>query len=172
MHRIILGNHCGNNPLLCSENRNPILLEEVGVPTSFLGLFTYGLPSSRGGIYLRYYRLHGGCGFEFTSGGSCGRACIIPPKILGHLPPVGQRYLCLTAWGVYLRWFRLHSAGVSLCIPPVAPADVPAIPAQEFGTSTCGANINYTFFPKKCILFKWRTQNVRLMYYLCSVNTK
>ena len=29
--------------------------------------------------------------------------------------------------GVYLRWFRLHSAGVSLCIPPVAPADVPAI---------------------------------------------
>ena len=34
---------------------------------------------------------------------------------------------------VYLRWFRLHSAGVSLSIPPVAPADVPAIPAQEFG---------------------------------------
>ena len=78
-------------------------------------------------IYLRCYRLHGGCGFEYTSGGSCGRACIIPPKILGHLPPVGQRYLCLTAWGVYLRWFRLHSAGVSLSIPPVAPADVPAL---------------------------------------------
>ena len=35
--------------------------------------------------------------------------------------------------GVYLRWFRLHSAGVSLSIPPVAPADVPAIPAQELG---------------------------------------
>ena len=42
--------------------------------------------------------------------------------------------------------FRLHSAGVSLCIPPVAPADVPAIPAQELGhlpavlqTFTCGA---------------------------------
>ena len=148
------------------------------------------------------------------------------------------------AFGVYLRWFRLHSAGVSLSIPPVAPADVPAIPAQEFGhlpavlqtftcgaetrlpsggcippvavaqslarrlplenylrcyhlrggrtfvytsggscgracntrpkngTSTCGANINYTFFPKKCIFFKRRTQNVRFMCYLCSVNTK
>ena len=158
----------------------------------FSGLFTYGLPSSRGGVYLRClgvylrcYRLHGGCGFEFTSGGSCGRACIIPPKILGHLPPVGQRclpavlwvvylrssvlagrclpavltstcgafgclppvgqrYLCLTAWGVYLRWFRLHSAGVRLSIPPVAPADVPAIPAQEFGTSTCGATRTIT----------------------------
>ena len=35
--------------------------------------------------------------------------------------------------GVYLRWFRLHSAGVDLSIPPVAPADVPAITAQEFG---------------------------------------
>ena len=45
--------------------------------------------------YLRCYRLHGGCGFEYTSGGSCGCACIIPPKILGHLPPVGQR--CLPA---------------------------------------------------------------------------
>ena len=28
---------------------------------------------------------------------------------------------------VYLRWFRLHSARVNLSIPPVAPADVPAI---------------------------------------------
>ena len=95
---------------------------------------------------LRCYRLHGGCGFEFTSGGSCGRACIIPPKSRGYLPPVGQRYLCLTAWGVYLRWFRLHSAGVHLSIPSVAPADVPAIPAQNLGhlpavlqTFTCGA---------------------------------
>ena len=38
--------------------------------------------------YLRCYRLHGGCRFEYTSGGSCGRACIIPPKSRGHLPPV------------------------------------------------------------------------------------
>ncbi len=28
---------------------------------------------------------------------------------------------------VYLRWFRLHSAGVSLCIPPVALAELPAL---------------------------------------------
>ena len=45
--------------------------------------------------YLRCYRLHGGCAFEYTSGGSCGCACIIPPKSRGHLPPVGQR--CLPA---------------------------------------------------------------------------
>ena len=43
--------------------------------------------------YLRCYRLHGGCGFEYTSGGSCGRACNLPPKSMGHLPPVGQRCL-------------------------------------------------------------------------------
>ena len=31
------------------------------------------------GVYLRWYRLHGGCTFEYTSGGSCGRACNVPP---------------------------------------------------------------------------------------------
>ena len=46
-------------------------------------------------IYLRCYHLRGGRRFEYTSGGSCGRACIIPPKSRGHLPPVGQR--CLPA---------------------------------------------------------------------------
>ena len=45
--------------------------------------------------YLRCYRLHGGCAFEYTSGGSCGCACNLPPKSRGHLPPVGQR--CLPA---------------------------------------------------------------------------
>ena len=45
---------------------------------------------------------------------------------------------------VYLRWFRLHSAGVNLSIPPVAPADVPALYRPLIGTSTCGAkNISY-----------------------------
>ena len=85
---------------------------------------------------------------------------------LGHLPAVLRVvYLrssvlagrCLPAvltstcgaFGVYLRWFRLHSAGVGLSIPPVAPADVPAIFHPIIRTSTCGANINYTFFPKK-----------------------
>ena len=29
--------------------------------------------------YLRCYRLHGGCAIEYTSGGSCGRACNVPP---------------------------------------------------------------------------------------------
>ena len=86
------------------------------------------------GVYLRSSVLAGRC-LPAVLTSTCGA--------FGCLPPVGQRYLCLTAWGVYLRWFRLHSAGVSLSIPPVAPADVPAIPAQEFGTFTCGATDNY-----------------------------
>ena len=45
------------------------------------------------------------------------------------------------AFGVYLRWFRLHSARVNLSIPPVAPADVPAMYRPLIGTSTCGAKI-------------------------------
>ena len=45
------------------------------------------------------------------------------------------------AFVVYLRWFRLHSAGVNLSIPPVAPADVPAMYRPLIGTSTCGAKI-------------------------------
>ena len=83
-------------------------------------MFTYGLPSSRGGVYLR-------CFWDV------------------YLRWGRDSY----AWRhgrVYLRWFRLHSAGVDLSIPPVAPADVPAIAAQELGhlpavlqTITCGA---------------------------------
>ena len=130
-----------------------------------LGMFTSGgaeivMPDGIGCIPPVVSPTLGGSKFVYTSGGSCGRACIIPPKVdrhlpavlevaylrssvlagrclpavrsstcgaLGCLPPVGQSSLCLTAWGVYLRWFRLHSAGVSLCIPPVAPADVPAL---------------------------------------------
>ena len=45
----------------------------------------------------------------------------------------GAEMFTCGAFGVYLRWFRLHSAGVSLSIPPVAPADVPAITAQDLG---------------------------------------
>ena len=125
-YRIVLDN-CGcRGNLFYSENRNPILLEEVGdCLLLFLGLFTYGLPSSRGGVYLRCGHLPavlgmftsggaeifmpdgmgcippvvsptlGGSRFEYTSGGSCGRACNLPPKSKGHLPPVGQR--CLPA---------------------------------------------------------------------------
>ena len=55
----------------------------------------------------------------------------IPAQELRHLPPVVR--------GVYLRCFRLHSAGVSLRIPPVAPADVPTIYRLLIGISTCGA---------------------------------
>ena len=74
------------------------------------------------GVYLRCYRLHGGCGFEYTSGGSCGCACIIPPMSRGHLPPVGQRCLPAVLWVVYLR----SSVLAGRCLPAVL-------------TSTCGA---------------------------------
>ena len=72
--------------------------------------------------YLRCYHLRGGREFEYTSGGSCGRACIIPPKILRHLPPVGQRCLPAVLWVVYLR----SSVLAGRCLPAVL-------------TSTCGA---------------------------------
>ena len=35
------------------------------------------------------------------------------------------------------------TAGVGLSLPPVAPADVPAIFHPRIGTSTCGATDNY-----------------------------
>ena len=73
-------------------------------------------------IYLRCYRLHGGCGFEFTSGGSCGRACNVPPKNLGHLPAVLHRHLPAVLRVVYLR----SSVLAGRCLPAVL-------------TSTCGA---------------------------------
>ena len=136
-------------------------------------------------IYLRCYRLHGGCGFEYTSGGSCGRACIIPPKSMGYLPPVEHRSLCLTAWGCIppvvsptlggsrfeytsggscgracntrprigtftcgATWTTTCGAitsavGVHLSIPPVAPADVPALFHPRIRTFTCGATNFY-----------------------------
>ena len=78
-------------------------------------------------IYLRCYRLHGGCGFEHTSGGSCGRACIIPPKSMGHLPPVGQRCLCLTAWG---------------CIPPVVSPTLGGSRFEYTSGGSCGHACN------------------------------
>ena len=91
------------------------------------GLFTYGLPSSRGGVYLRCFwclppvvsPTLGGSTFEYTSGGSCGRACIIPPKNLDiylrcyrHLPAVLKR--AYPAGDVYLRWL-LHRAWQDAC---------------------------------------------------------
>ena len=44
----------------------------------------------------------------------------------GHLPPVGQRCLPAVLW-VYTCGAIASTAGVGLSIPPVAPADVPAI---------------------------------------------
>ena len=64
-------------------------------------------------IYLRCYRLHGGCGFEYTSGGSCGRACNTRPRIGTSTCGATDIYLrCF--WDVYLRWL-LHRAWQDAC---------------------------------------------------------
>ena len=85
-------------------------------------------------IYLRCYRLHGGCEFEYTSGGSCGRACNLPPKnwdiylrCYRQLPPVGQRCLCLTAWG---------------CIPPVVSPTLGGSRFEYTSGGSCGCACN------------------------------
>ena len=122
------------------------------VPALFhprIGTFTCGATN----IYLRCWNALTQRGM-YTSGGCC--------TVLGKTLAIW-----ITTCGAIA-----STAGVDLSIPPVAPADVPAIFHPIIRTSTCGANINYTFFPKNCILFERRTQNVRLMCYLCSVNTK
>ena len=50
-----------------------------------------------------------------------------PNISFGHLPPVGLRYLCLTAWGRIPPVVSPTLGESSLCIPPVAPAELPAL---------------------------------------------
>ena len=77
--------------------------------------------------YLRCYRLHGGCGFEYTSGGSYGRVCIIPPKSWGHLPPVGQRCLPAVLLG---------------CLPPVVSPTLGGSKFEYTSGGSCGRACN------------------------------
>ena len=123
------------------------------------------------GVYLRWFRLHSAGVSLSIPPVAPADVPAIPAQELGHLPAVLQTFTCgadtrlpsgdvylrwllhrtwqdachwITTCGaldVYLRWFRLHSAGVGLCIPPVAPADVPALYRPLIGTSTCGAKI-------------------------------
>ena len=91
------------------------------------GMFTSGgaeifMPDGMGCIPPVVSPTLGWSKFEYTSGGSCGCACIIPPKSRGHLPPVGQRCLPAVLWVVYLR----SSVLAGRCLPAVL-------------TSTCGA---------------------------------
>ena len=58
---------------------------------------------------------------------------------LGCLPPVGLRCLCLTAWGYIPPVVSPTLGGSSLCIPPVALAELPALSHPRIWTSTCGA---------------------------------
>ena len=68
---------------------------------------------------------------------------------------------------VYLRCFRLHSARVCLCIPPVAPADVPAIILPEirlftYGlpSSRGGRALNFSMSKKSCIFARNLIKNM------------
>ena len=47
------------------------------------------------------------------------------------------------ALGMFTSGGIASTAGVDLSIPPVAPADVPAMYRPLIGTSTCGAKIYY-----------------------------
>ena len=83
-------------------------------------------------VYLRSSVLAGRC-LPAVRSSTCGA--------LGMFTSGGAEMFTCGAFGVYLRWFRLHSARVNLSIPPVAPADVPAMYRPLIGTSTCGAKI-------------------------------
>ena len=83
--------------------------------------------------YLRCYRLHGGCAFEYTSGGSCGCACNIPPKSRGHLPPVGQR--CLPA-------VLTSTCGAMGCLPPVGSPTLGESKFEYTSGGSCGRACN------------------------------
>ena len=106
-----------------------------------LGMFTSGgaeivMPDGIGCIPPVVSPTLGGSKFVYTSGGSCGRACIIPPKVDRHLPAVLEvAYLrssvlagrCLPAVLTSTCGAIASTAGVGLSLPPVAPADVPAL---------------------------------------------
>ena len=84
-----------------------------------LGMFTSGgaeivMPNGIGCIPPVVSPTLGGSKFVYTSGGSCGRACIIPPKVDRHLPAVLEV--------AYLR----SSVLAGRCLPAVR-------------SSTCGA---------------------------------
>ena len=84
-----------------------------------LGMFTSGgaeivMPDGIGCIPPVVSPTLGGSKFVYTSGGSCGRACIIPPKVDRHLPAVLEV--------AYLR----SSVLAGRCLPAVR-------------SSTCGA---------------------------------
>ena len=54
--------------------------------------------------------------------------------------PRGAVFTC-GAFGTFTSGGFASTAGVDLSIPPVAPADVPAMYRPLIGTSTCGAKI-------------------------------
>ncbi len=54
-----------------------------------------------------------------------------------------------------------YMAGVYLSIPPVAPADVPAIPAQDEGIFTSGRVLNFVI-SKFCCIFAAKIENMKI----------
>ena len=107
------------------------------------GMFTSGgaeifMPDGMGCIPPVVSPTLGGSKFEYTSGGSCGRACNIRPRI--------GTFTCGATWTTTCGAIA-STAGVHLSLPPVAPADVPAIPAQELGhLPPVGLNFGISLF--------------------------
>ena len=186
-------------PPVAPADVHAIPAQELGHLPAVLQTITSGgaemfMPDGMGCIPPVVSPTLGGSKFEYTSGGSCGCACNVPLidrdiylRCYRHLPAVLKR--AYPACDVYL-WWLLHRAWQDAChwenyqrcyhlrggrtfvYTSGGSCGRAYNTRPRIGASTCGANINYTFFPKKCIFFKRRTQNVRFMYYLCSVNTK
>ena len=93
---------------------------------------------------------HARCGFEYTSGGSCGCACIIPPKTIGHLPPVGQKMFTCGAWG---------------CLPTVFHPRGAVFTCGAMFTSAFVQNTD-AFYAKKMIFFIFLTHNLCESFFL------
>ena len=112
------------------------------VPALFrprIGTFTSGgaemfMPDGMGCIPPVVSPTLGGSKFEYTSGGSCGRACNTRPRI--GTSTCGAT-LTTTCGAI------TSAVGVHLSIPPVAPADVPALFHPRIRTFTCGATDIY-----------------------------
>ena len=105
-------------------------------------------------VYLRCFRLH-------SAGVICVylrwllQSCLhysaqdlghLPAVLQRHLPPVGQRYLCLTAWDVYLRCFS-PTLGESMFVYTSGGSCGCACQYRTLiGSFTCGATNIYLWW--------------------------
>ena len=86
----------------------------------------------------------GGSKFVYTSGGTCGRACIIPPKVDRHLPAVLEvAYLRSSVLaGRCLPAVRSSTCGALGCIPPVVSPTLGGSRFEYTSGGSCGCACN------------------------------